>query len=83
MKAGVLNGWRYGLIRSVSPLASGEEAKDLRSTDAVESIRAAAIAADDASGAPPAMGVASTMVSSDRGSRQEGGTTDEKELVVM
>nr|ATD53301.1 lycopene beta-cyclase [Sargassum thunbergii] len=83
MKAGVLNGWRYGLIRSVSPLASGEEAKDLRFADEAESIRAAAIAVDSASGAPPALGVASDMAPSDRGSLQEGGTTDEKELVVM
>lgn len=87
MMAGVLNGWRYGLIRSVSPLSSGEEAKDLRFADEVESIRAAAsgaaTAADGASEAPPTLGVASGMFSSDRGSKQEGGTTDEKELVVM
>nr|ATD53300.1 lycopene beta-cyclase [Sargassum vachellianum] len=81
--AGVLNGWRYGLIRSVSPLASGEEAKDLRFDDELESLRAAATAADGASGAAPAMGVASVMASSGMGSREEGGTTDEKELVVM
>lgn len=43
--AGALNGWQYGLIAAVTPLAEREDAKDLLFDGEVEGIRAAAAAA--------------------------------------
>lgn len=43
--AGALNGWQYGLIAAVTPLAEREDAKDLLFDSEVEDIRAAAAAA--------------------------------------
>ncbi|CAM9885386.1 unnamed protein product [Pylaiella littoralis] len=43
--AGALNGWQYGLITAVSPLAEREDSKDLMFDGEVEGIRAAAAAA--------------------------------------
>ncbi|CAM9542650.1 unnamed protein product, partial [Hapterophycus canaliculatus] len=49
--AGALSGWQYGLIRAVSPLAEGEDAKDLLFDAEVEGIRAAAAMKADADAA--------------------------------
>ncbi|CAB1100630.1 unnamed protein product [Ectocarpus sp. CCAP 1310/34] len=46
--AGALSGWKYGLIKAVTPLAEAEEAKDLLFDAEVDAIRAAAKAKGDA-----------------------------------
>lgn len=52
--AGALNGWKYGLIAAVTPLAEAEDAKDRLFDAEVESIRAAATAKADADANAPA-----------------------------
>ena len=52
--AGALSGWQYGLIAAVSPLAEGEDAKDLLFDKEVEDIRAAAAAKAGANAAAAA-----------------------------
>lgn len=43
--AGALYGWRDGLLKSVTPLAAAEDAKDLQFDAEIEDIRSAAAAA--------------------------------------
>nr|ATD53299.1 lycopene beta-cyclase [Undaria pinnatifida] len=78
--AGALNGWQYGLISAVSPLAAVEDAKDLQFDSEVEAIRSAAAT----TAAAPATATVSDGDDSDSSSGQgEGGAADAaKELVA-
>lgn len=46
--AGALYGWRDGLLKSVTPLAAAEDAKDLQFDAEVDAIRLSAAAGEDA-----------------------------------
>lgn len=50
MLAGALEGLKYGLVKSVSPLAIAEDNKDLEFDNEIEAIRSAAAAAAAAPG---------------------------------
>lgn len=63
--AGALNGWQYGLITAVSPLAEREDSKDLMFDGEVEGIRAAAAAAAE-TGKAGADGEGSTSTAGNR-----------------
>nr|ATD53295.1 lycopene beta-cyclase [Petalonia fascia] len=77
--AGALSGWKYGLIRAVTPLAESEDAKDLLFDAEVEGIRAAAAVAAEADSAKAiAAGKGGPVAASDGSERK----TKERELVA-
>lgn len=77
--AGALSGWKYGLIRAVTPLAESEDAKDLLFDAEVEGIRAAAAVAAEADSAKAiAAGKEGPVAASDGSERK----TKERELVA-